>query len=177
MEFQLIRSRRKTLAIQITGDGVLVRAPLSMPAPVIRAFVESKQAWIEKKLAAQLPGVSPLTPEERAELTRQAREDLPQRVSRFAALLGLTYGRITIRCQKTRWGSCSGKKNLNFNCLLMLAPEWVRDYVVVHELCHLLEMNHSSRFWALVEKAAPDSKEARKWLRTQGSALIQRVEC
>ena len=175
MEYRLIRSRRKSVAIQITKDGVLVRAPFRMPERVIRSFVESKRGWIEKALAARPVPAPGFTPEELAELTRQAKIDLPQRIARFAPMLGVTYGRITVRHQKTRWGSCSGKRNLNFNCLLMLEPERVRDYVVVHELCHLLEMNHSSRFWALVKKRMPDYEEARRWLRTQGKALIQRL--
>jgi len=175
MEYQLIRSRRKTVAIQITREGVLVRAPLHMPAAVIRTFVESKRAWIEKALENRPTPQPAFTPEQLRELTRQAREDLPRRAARFAPLLGVTYGRITLRHQKTRWGSCSGRKNLNFNCLLMLTPQSVRDYVVIHELCHLLEMNHSKKFWALVEGMMPDYREARKWLRTQGKALIERL--
>ena len=175
MDYQLIRSRRKTVAIQIGKEGVIVRAPMKLPAVVIRTFVESKRTWIEKKLAAQVSDLPGFTREQLEELTRQAKQELPQKAARYAVLLNVTYGRITIRHQKTRWGSCSGKKNLNFNCLLMLAPERVRDYVVVHELCHLLEMNHSSRFWALVEKTIPDHKESRRWLRTQGKDLIARL--
>lgn len=175
MDYTLIRSRRKSVAIQIVKGSVVVRAPLHMPAAAIRAFVESKQAWIEKALAAQPQPQPAWTPEQLRALTFQAKQDLPRRAERYAEAMGVSYGRITVRHQKSRWGSCSGKKNLNFNCLLMLAPERVRDYVVVHELCHLLEMNHSSRFWALVEKAMPDYKESRNWLRTQGKALIERL--
>lgn len=175
MDYQLIRSHRRTVAIQIVKDGVVVRAPMKMPLPVIRAFVESKRTWIEKTLAAQSAPQPAWTAEQIRELTRQAKRDIPQRVAKYAPLLGVIYGRITVRHQKTRWGSCSGKGNLNFNCLLMFAPEQVRDYVVVHELCHLQEMNHSSRFWTLVENAMPDYKESRKWLRTQGKALIERL--
>jgi predicted metal-dependent hydrolase len=87
----------------------------------------------------------------------------------------VSYGRITIRNQKTRWGSCSGKGNLNFNCLLMLAPPEVLDYVVVHELCHRREMNHSPRFWALVEQVLPDWRQRRQWLKTHGDALMRRM--
>ena len=86
--------------------------------------------------------------------------------------VGVTYGRITIRNQRTRWGSCSAKGNLNFNCLLMKAPPEVLDYVVVHELCHRLEMNHSPRFWAQVERVLPDYKVSRKWLREHGNELM-----
>ena len=174
MEYQLIRSRRKTVAIQIIRDAVIVRAPLNMPTAAINAFVKSKQAWIKKQLSMQtrLPA---FTPEELAFFTQQAKQDFPARVARFAPALGVAYGAITVRYQKTRWGSCSGKKNLSFNCLLMLAPERVRDYVVIHELCHLREMNHSGRFWALVEHAMPDYHESRRWLRTQGKALIERL--
>lgn len=175
MEYQLIRSRRKTIAIQITREGVLVRAPLRMPVAAINAFVSSKRTWIEKALAARPSQQPAFTSEELAALTRQAKQDLPARAAKYAPLLGVAYDRITIRHQKTRWGSCSSKKNLNFNCLLMLAPEAVRDYVVVHELCHLLEMNHSEKFWSLVEGVMPNYDASRKWLRTQGKALIDRL--
>ena len=97
---------------------------------------------------------------------------IPERVRFYAPVVGVTYGRITIRNQRTRWGSCSAKGNLNFNCLLMKAPPEVLDYVVVHELCHRLEMNHSPRFWAQVERVLPDYKVSRKWLREHGNELM-----
>jgi predicted metal-dependent hydrolase len=89
--------------------------------------------------------------------------------------VGVTYGRITIRNQRSRWGSCSGKGNLNFNCLLMLTPSHVIDYVVVHELCHRLEMNHSPAFWAQVERVLPDYRKSREWLREHEKELIGRL--
>ena len=89
--------------------------------------------------------------------------------------MGVDYGRITIRAQHTRWGSCSAQGNLNFNCLLMLTPDDVKAYVVVHELCHRKEMNHSARFWAEVERVLPGYRESRRWLRENGGALICRL--
>jgi predicted metal-dependent hydrolase len=86
--------------------------------------------------------------------------------------VGVDYRRITIRSQKTRWGSCSSSGNLNFNCLLLLAPPEVLDYVVVHELCHRKEMNHSPRFWAEVGRVLPDYKKRNKWLKENGSRLM-----
>ena len=83
--------------------------------------------------------------------------------------------RIALRDTTSRWGSCSSKGNLNFNCILVLCPEWVRDYVVIHELCHRREMNHSPRFWALVAANCPDYNAARRWLKTQGRAIMERV--
>ena len=103
-------------------------------------------------------------------------EYIPQRVAHYAAKLGVTYGRITIRNQKTRWGSCSSKGNLNFNCLLMLTPPEVIDYVIVHELCHRKEMNHSARFWTLVASILPDYTEQKRWLREHGGVIIGRLE-
>lgn len=88
---------------------------------------------------------------------------------------GPRLNRITIRHQKTRWGSCSREGNLNFNCLLMLAPEEVRDYIVVHELCHLLHMDHSPEFWSEVERVIPKYKQANNWLKKNGSLLMARL--
>ena len=80
-----------------------------------------------------------------------------------------------MRAQRTRWGSCSSSGNLNFNCLLALVPPAVLDYVVVHELCHRLEMNHSPRFWQEVGRVMPDYEEHKKWLRENGAELIERL--
>ena len=114
-----------------------------------------------------------MTGAELSQMTSKARQDLTERVEYFAPRIGVSYGRISIRHQKTKWGSCSSKGNLNFNCLLMLAPEAVRDYVVVHELCHRKQMNHSEAFWAEVERVLPRYREARKWLKTHGQELMQ----
>ena len=167
------------ISVQIAPSGeVLVRCPRRMSNADIRRFVESKSGWIEKHLekrtaAARLPV---FTDEQLQVLARQARQTIPERVAHFAPLVGVTYGRITIRSQHTLWGSCSSKGSLNFNCLLMLTPPEVLDYVVVHELCHRKEMNHSARFWAEVEHVLPDYEIQRKWLRENGTALISRLE-
>ena len=116
----------------------------------------------------------PRTPEIEA-LTRRAREVIPPRVAYYAAQMGVTYGRVTIRHQASRWGSCSAKGNLNFNCLLMLAPEPVRDGVIIHELCHRKVMDHSPRFWAEVSRYCPDYKACRRWLREEGAALLKQA--
>lgn len=176
--YQVIRSSRKTISIQITpGGDVLVRCPNRMRGEDIRTFVESKRGWIEKHLSglSEKTDVQPFTREELQSLIQQARKVIPERAAHFAPTIGVTYGRITIRSQRTRWGSCSSRGNLNFNCLLMLVPPEVLDYVVVHELCHRKELNHSPRFWAEVEKALPDYRSQKKWLKENGSALIRRL--
>lgn len=174
MEYRVIRSGRRTIAIQIGPDGeVTVRAPRRMRGEQIAAFVESKRGWIEKHLPRQTQ--PKLTRDQVTELALRAKTVVAERVARYAPLVGVTYGRVTIRSQHTRWGSCSGKGNLNFNCLLMLVPEEVMDYVIVHELCHRKEMNHSASFWAQVERVLPDYRERRKWLKENGQALIGRL--
>ena len=180
MNIAVIRSRRRTLALQVRQNGeVVVRAPLFVREQEVRRFVEGHLDWIEKqqrKLAfatEQRREIRPLTEEELSALREQARWDLMERAKLYAPRVGVTYGRISIRHQKTKWGSCSSGGNLNFNCLLMLAPEAVRDYVVVHELCHRKQMNHSEAFWAEVERVLPEYRETRKWLKTHGQELMQ----
>ena len=167
------------MGIRVTGDGeVIVRAPARMPEAEIRRILESKRNWIERTLEKirsreQAPKLSG---EEIKALENRARAEIPPRAAEWARRIGVTYGRITIRCQKTRWGSCSSRGNLNFNCLLMLCPEAVLDYVIVHELCHRKELNHSTRFRAEVERILPDYREQVKWLKKEGQELIARVQ-
>ena len=173
---QVIRSSRRTVAVEITRDRrVLIRAPLGMKEADIARFLELKSSWIESHLSRPVTTQPPLTAEEKAALVAAALGDIPRRVEKFAPQVGVCVGRITIRCQHTRWGSCSSKGNLNFNCLLMLCPDWVRDYVVVHELCHRREMNHSPRFWAQVAANCPNYAAARRWLRTEGREIMERI--
>jgi len=176
IEYTLVRSGRKTLAIQIgEGGRVIVRAPQRLSVSYIDSFVESKRPWIEKHLQKPKPEVAALTAQQLDALTKEAGTVIPSKVAHYAKALDVSYGRITIRKQKTRWGSCSVKGNLSFNCLLLLAPERVLDYVVIHELCHRKEMNHSPQFWALVSRLCPGYKDCRKWLRQNGSSLIARL--
>ena len=111
----------------------------------------------------------------RSWLSARALERIRERLSYYIPRVGKRPGRITIREQKTRWGSCSAKGNLNFNCLLMLCPEDVLDYVIVHELCHRKELNHSARFWAAVERVLPDYIQPLKWLKNEGQTIISRI--
>jgi predicted metal-dependent hydrolase len=178
-KIELIRSNRKSIAIEVTKDlRIIVRAPLRMPEREINRFVGEKADWIEKSLkkmqerANNEPQGQELSQQDIRLLVTRAKRILPPKVERYAKILGVSYNRITIRMQKSRWGSCSAQGNLNFNCLLMRAPEDVIDYVVVHELCHRKEMNHSDRFWAEVEKIIPDYKERRKWLKDHGGELM-----
>ena len=113
--YTLIRSDRKSIGIQITADGVVVRAPKRLSAAEIDRFVQSKRSWIEGHLS-KIPAPQPkFTQEEIEALARKALTVIPDRVRHFAPMVGVTYGRITIRNQRSRWGSCSGKGNLNFN--------------------------------------------------------------
>ena len=188
MAYDLIRSSRRTLSIEITKDGgLLVRAPRTMKRSEIEGFLLEKKDWIrdhqkrweERKQAyEEKTGDSAeerFTMEELRRMADEAVKVIPERVKHYAALLGVTYGRITIRNQKTRWGSCSAKGNLNFNCLLMLAPPEVLDSVIVHELCHRLHPNHSRSFYAAVYRIFPDYARCDRWLKQNGPALLRRA--
>ncbi len=183
IQYQLIRSRRKTIGIQVKDGTVIVRAPMRASVQEIDAFVEQSRAWIDRHLRrqeerkAQEAGnpVRKLTRAQLEALAQEAARVIPQRVEHYAPLVGVTYGNITIRSQRTRWGSCSAKGNLNFNCLLCLAPPGVLDSVVVHELCHRLEMNHSKRFYSEVLRVYPDYYRDHAWLNEHGRELLSRL--
>ena len=180
MTYKLIRSNRKTIGIEVRREGVIVRAPFHATTAQIEELLQSKSAWIasaQAKLAAAPapPVVDRLTMEEIRALADKALQYIPGRVKLYAAKLGVTYGRITIRNQKSRWGSCSSKGNLNFNCLLMLTPPEVIDSVVVHELCHRKVMNHGKEFYALVSSVFPDYWSCDKWLKQNGETLMRRM--
>lgn len=182
IRYYIKRSRRKTISVEIEPDlSVLIRAPYYASRADIDKFLQNSDGWIKKhreeaaKKMREKADIQKLSMDGIRQLAKEAKKDIPERVRHFAPLIGVSYGGITIRNQKSRWGSCSSKGNLNFNCLLMLAPPEHRDYVVVHELCHLKEMNHSKRFWSEVEKILPDYKESVKWFRENGDALMSRM--
>ena len=181
IEPRVVRVARRSFALELKPEGLIVRVPNWATQGRIRDFVARHQRWLEKAVARQarrlsaLGDVAPLTEEELRVLAEQARAYIPQRVAHYAPLVGVTYGRITIRTQRTRWGSCSAKGNLSFNCLLMLAPAQVIDSVVVHELCHRKEMNHSQRFFDQLLRVFPDYRACRGWLREHGEALLRRL--
>ncbi len=212
MEYTLVRSKRKTLAIHITKQATVeVRAPLRLPAAQIEAFVQSRTGWIEKHLAAArsqknhraafAPGYGSLALYRGKEYPIQAvpqaypgwngaafmlppgldslqiqqamaavyktlaKQLLAERVAVYAVKMGLSPKAVKITSAKTRWGSCSAAGSLNFSWRLVLAGDEAIDYVVVHELAHLRELNHSARFWGLVASTLPDFPQRRKQLK------------
>ncbi len=184
-KIQIIRSNRKTLTLQIRKDlSIIVRAPMRASNARIDEFVKSNENWIKKHLEiiknrnlseAQKQPLPAFTDDEIKGLkTRAATEILPK-VAFYANKIGVKYKNATFKAQLSRWGSCSAKGNLNFNCVLALCPSEVIEYVIIHELCHLIHLNHSSAFWAVVAKHCPDYKTRRRWLKTDGNELIKRL--
>lgn len=176
----IIKSNRKSVGITIKAGGeIIIRAPRLMSNRLILSFVQEKANWIVKTHEKQLKIQPTAISEEKSPQTlalekryRDAAKDyIPKRVEYYHQFTGGSYQKITIRDQKTRWGSCSGTGTLSFSFRLMLAPPRVLDYVVVHELCHLTHMNHSKEFWNMVEDILPDYKEHRKWLKENGHTL------
>ena len=176
MDYTLVRTNRKTIAIYIRpGGAVEVRAPQRCPRRDIDSFVASKAKWIAEKRALMLARAQRQAepdPALEAALRARAKEILPQRAAHFAGQMGVAPAQVKVTGARARWGSCSSKGNLNFSWRLMLAGAPEIDYVVVHELAHLREMNHSPRFWAVVEAALPDYKQRRLRLKQLQAALM-----
>ncbi len=181
-DYRVIKSERRTVGFGIVNGEVVIRVPRQMRKNDVKRFVGEYSKKIRKMLENYVEAqkkyahVIPLTDSEVKELVERAKIVIPQRVAYYAPLVGVEYGRVTVRCQRTRWGSCSAKGNLNFNCLLMLAPPEALDSVVVHELCHIKEMNHSERFYREIERVMPSYRESHAWLRENGEYLMKRID-
>ena len=167
MEYKLIRSSRKTLGIQVKNGEVIVRAPMFLSKAKIERFIALKENWIINAIKKQqkIKQNENFSENDIRLYKEKAKEILPKKAEYYACIMGVSFERITIRNQKTRWGSCSSKGNINFNCMLMSLPEELIDYVVVHELAHRKQMNHSALFWAEVEAVLPNYKILRKALK------------
>ncbi len=180
INYSITRSNRKTLAIQIQNDGtVLIRAPFRASDDAVRKFIESHREWITRHVAIMRERSENREPaftgSEIQSMAKETAAFLPSLIQEYAQRLDVYPSHVTVRSQKTRWGSCSSKGGLNFNCLLALTPDHVRRYVVIHELCHLKEMNHSPAFWRLVASQMPDYRKAKEWLKSHGQQLIDRL--
>jgi predicted metal-dependent hydrolase len=162
------RAKRMRLAVHCDGS-VVVTAPQDAAMGVVERFIADKKRWIQNKLeffkALDRRVVCGGSKKEYQEHKHQARQLAHERVNHFNELYQFSFNRISIKNQKTRWGSCSIKKNLNINYKIVFLPKAMQDYIIVHELCHLKEMNHSPRFWQLVQRALPDCLETRKKLK------------
>ena len=156
---QTRRARRIAICVRASG-AVRVSFPCGVSQRRAQAFVEEKIEWIERtreRLAARRADPVPeLAPEERKmrieALRRAAKADLPERLARIAAQTGLRYGKMTVRASRTKWGSCTGRNDISLSLFLMKLPERLRDYVIVHELCHTVHHDHSPQFHALVDR-------------------------
>lgn len=179
---EVVYSRRRTLGLEVRADGrVILRAPKGLSNQDVMDFVKERQAWIVQKWfeterirrqkAERPPRDYEQNPALEAQYRKEARRRITERAAYFAEKMGVDYGRIAIKAAKTRWGSCSARGNLNFHWKLILMPPAILDYVVVHELAHRIEMNHSPRFWAQVERILPDYRERRRWLKENGGLI------
>lgn len=168
---KIVRSNRRSAGLEVKGEQVTARVPFRFPQEDVIQMIESHAKWITEKLELarerKKNGTTiHISPEDLTEENiAQMKEKFRQKVETYAKLMGVTYGRITIRNQKTRWGSCSSDGNLNFNFKLFFLPEHLMDYVVVHELAHRIHMNHSKDFWKVVETYCPEYKKCTQELK------------
>jgi predicted metal-dependent hydrolase len=169
------RARRYIVSVRADG-AVRVTLPRRGSKREAEAFAAGQRAWIEKQLRrweerrarAQPPAMSA---EELREVRNRALRELPARLFELAAAHGLSVARVSVRNQRWRWGSCSRAGHICLNWRLVQMPDWIRDYVMLHELMHLKRMDHSRKFWKLVAAVCPAYQDARKWLRAHAASL------
>lgn len=174
MEYEVIFSKRKTIALEIKDGAVLVRAPKNASREFIQGFVEKNKNWIEKRLQKskkQADIISSLSKKDITRLKALAKEALAKKVEYYECLMGVKAQKITITSARRRFGSCNSKNEICFSFYLMLYPEKAIDYVVVHELAHIKHHNHSKAFHQFLQKFYPDEKQARKLLSGENMRL------
>ena len=164
--YEIIRSDRRSIAIQVDAEcNITVRAPLKMSDKEVEAFVIQKKEWLEKAVAEQMKkakSVKTYSDDDIKILRKKAKQIIPQKVAYFSSIMGVKPTGVKINSAKKRYGSCSSKNSLNFSLFLMDKDEKFIDYVVVHELAHIVHHNHSKAFYSLIEKYMPDYKERMK---------------
>ena len=173
IRISVIRSARKSLGLEVRdANTVLARIPTRVSDRELKAFVENHRSWILEKTEVMAEREekrksTPAPPPELLSKTDRMKIQLKigKRVRHYCEIMGVTVGYVTVKNQKTRWGSCSAKGNVNFNYQLAFLPDELLDYVVIHELAHRRHMNHSRAFWAEVEKYCPDYLERREQLK------------
>ncbi len=159
------RAKRMRIAVYC-GGAVLVTAPHTLDESKIHIFVKLKVEWLLQKIGLlseiKNPDLRKTSRMHYLSNKKQALHLVREKVMFWNEKYGFSYIEIKIKDHKTKWGSCSGKRNLNFNYKIVFLPEALQDYIIVHELCHLQEMNHSDAFWQLIEKTLPDYKKRKK---------------
>ena len=168
MDYDVKYSARRTIALSIKDGKLAIKAPFDTPRDKIESVILSHKSWVEKHLrieAERNARIGVLSDERIKELKKQAKRIIPLKVDYYSKIMGLKYGRVTITSAKARFGSCSSQGNLSFSYRLMLYPEEAIDYVVVHELAHLVELNHSDRFYKIIASVMPDYKARQKLLK------------
>lgn len=170
MNYNVVRSRRKTLALEVRRDGeILVRAPQRIAQQTIERFVTEHEAWLKEASTRQRERALAHPEPDAAEMQRLrelAKKVLPEKTAHYARILGVWPEAITITSARTRFGSCSGRNRISYSWRLMQYPEEAIDYVVVHELCHILHHNHSKAFYDCIETVLPDWRKRRLKLKT-----------
>ncbi len=167
MEYQIVRSRRRTLAIEVKGDGsVLVRSPFGVPTSEIEAFLSEKASWIAKQQEKiKKRPTLPTDPEVIREFRSRAKAELIPLTLEYARRYGFSVKSVRITSARTRFGSCGADNAVCLSLYLMLYPAEAREYVILHELCHTVHHNHSRRFYALLDRLMPDHRQRRALLR------------
>jgi predicted metal-dependent hydrolase len=163
-------ARRYLVRVEPTGR-VRVTIPRGGSRREAESFVVRQKAWIARQLLRLPSGEQRFTAEDRQRLQARAATELPAELHRLATRHNLTVTRVSIRNQRSRWGSCGRNGHITLNWRLIAMPEWVREYVLVHELMHLRRLDHSPEYWGFVAEACPDHLKARAWLRVHGSAF------
>ena len=168
MEYKVIYSKRKTISISIVDCAPVIKAPIGTDDETIRKVAEKYQGWVIKHVAEQKRKADmfkDLTSEDIKRLKKEAKAYFVDRTEHFAKIMNIDYGRITVTSAQKRFGSCSSAGNISFSYRLMLYPEPAREYVIVHELAHRKEMNHSKHFYAIIASVMPDYKYRKRLLK------------